>query len=209
MRCGNPILRSPEGRSDYGRCNEKTYNGTNCFSARQRYFVLLRLFFAYFFLARQKKVCRRRHSYSVAVKMGPPVNPDKSTATSARSGGQHPQGVCRIRSAPSSLTAARGRPPLQKVRCVPNFIRQIFNGRKRNDSHNSSCAQETRFDGRPSGRSDYERCNDNTQNVTMCFFARKRYFVPSALFFHIFSRKREKIWSPKAQCGVTAKEALR
>ena len=31
-------------------------------------FRVLRLFFAYFFLARQKKVCRRRHSYGVTVK---------------------------------------------------------------------------------------------------------------------------------------------
>ena len=41
--------------------------------------------------------------------------------------------------------------------------------------------------------------NDNRQNVAACFSARKRYFASCALFFHIFSRKREKIWSPKAQ----------
>ena len=31
-----------------------------------------------------------------------------------------------------------------------------------------------------------------------CLFARKRYFASSALFFHIFSRKREKMWPPEA-----------
>ena len=39
---------------------------------------ILRLFFAYFFLARQKKVCRRRHSCGVTAKMESPVNPGKS-----------------------------------------------------------------------------------------------------------------------------------
>ena len=38
----------------------------------------LRLFFAYFFLARQKKVCPRSDSYSVTVKTEPPVTPEKS-----------------------------------------------------------------------------------------------------------------------------------
>ena len=37
------------------RCNDNTQNGTTRFSARQRYFRVLRLFFAYFFLARQKR----------------------------------------------------------------------------------------------------------------------------------------------------------
>ena len=54
----------------------------------------------------------------------------RNTLRLGRLGGQHPQGVCRIRSAPSALTAAQGRPPLRKVGNVPNFIRQIFNGRK-------------------------------------------------------------------------------
>ena len=50
------------------RCNDNTRNETKCFFARKRYFRVLRLFFAYFFLARQKKVCPRSDSYSVAVK---------------------------------------------------------------------------------------------------------------------------------------------
>ncbi len=95
-------------------------------------------------------------------------------ARRARSGGQHPQGVCRIRSAPSSLTAARGRPPLHKVENFSNFIRQIFNGRELNDTCYLSCAQKTRLDGRPSGRSDYGKCNDNTYNIAKCLFARQR-----------------------------------
>ena len=35
-------------------CNDNTKNVTTCFSARKRYFRVLRLFFAYFFLERQK-----------------------------------------------------------------------------------------------------------------------------------------------------------
>ena len=37
VRSGNPILRSPEGRSDYGQGNDNTHNVTTCFSARKRY----------------------------------------------------------------------------------------------------------------------------------------------------------------------------
>ena len=61
-------LRALRGSEGYGvcedaarrafldlKCNGKTYNVTKCFSARKRYFVLQRLFFAYFFLARQKR----------------------------------------------------------------------------------------------------------------------------------------------------------
>ena len=84
VRCGNPILRSPEGRSDYGRHNENTHNGTTRLFARKRYFRVLRLFFAYFFLARQKKVCPRSDSCGVTAKTEPPVNPEKR---------RHPSGV--------------------------------------------------------------------------------------------------------------------
>ena len=45
----------------------------------------------------------------------------------------------------------QSRPPLRKVGNAPNFIRQIFNGRTRNDTHGVSCVQETRFYGRPKG----------------------------------------------------------
>ena len=64
------VRTPPEGRSDYGKRNEKTHNRTTRLFARQRYFRVLRLFFAYFFLARQKKVCRRRHSCGVTAKNG-------------------------------------------------------------------------------------------------------------------------------------------
>ena len=75
-----------------------------------------------------------------------------------------------------------------------NFIRQIFNGRRQNDSHDESCAQETRFDGRPSGRSDYGKWNDNTHNGTTCFSARQRYFASQALFSPPSFLLREKRW---------------
>ena len=38
-----------------------------------------------------------------------------------------------------------------KVGNFPNFIRQIFNGRARNDAYTIACDAETRFYGRPTG----------------------------------------------------------
>ena len=70
VRSGNPIGRPPEGRS---LRDAPSVNGTqnrNVFSARKRYFVLQCLFFAYFFLTSQKKVCRRRHALCRAKKKG-------------------------------------------------------------------------------------------------------------------------------------------
>ena len=43
--------------------------------------------------------------------------------------------------------------------------------------HGVSCDAETRFYGRPQGRSVYGKRNGNTHNVTTWFSARKRYFV--------------------------------
>ena len=60
VRSGNPILRPPEGRSDDGNKTITRTTKRKAFQARKRYFVLRRLFFAYFFLTSQKKVCRRR-----------------------------------------------------------------------------------------------------------------------------------------------------
>ena len=57
----------------------------------------------------------------------------------------------RSRQGRRSATDARGRPPLHKIRHVSNFIRQIFNGRTRNETYCVSCDVETRFDGRPKG----------------------------------------------------------
>ena len=65
VRSGNPILRPPEGRSLPGALSVNGTQNRNAFSARKRYFVLRRLFFAHFFLTSQKKVCRRRHSAPV------------------------------------------------------------------------------------------------------------------------------------------------
>ena len=70
VRLGNPIRRPPEGRS---LRDAPSVNGTqnrNAFSARKRDSVLPRLFFAYFFLTSQKKVCRRRHALCRAKKKG-------------------------------------------------------------------------------------------------------------------------------------------
>ena len=77
---------------------------------------------------------------NVSIRSSEPKSQEKFSASE---GGQHPQGVCRIRSAPSSLTAARSRPPLHRgvlemrgddkpldIGSASNFIRQIFNGHK-------------------------------------------------------------------------------
>ena len=102
------------------------------------------------------------------------------------------------------------RPPLRKVGNAPNFIRQIFNGRKRSDPYHSSCAQGTRFYGRPLGRSDYRPGNDNTHNVTKCLFARKRYFRVYRLFFAYFFLARQKKVCPRSDsCGCAMITALR
>ena len=69
VRLGNPILRPPEGRFDDGNETTKRKTERQAFQARKRYFVLQRLFFAYFFLTSQKKACRRRHALAVQRKM--------------------------------------------------------------------------------------------------------------------------------------------
>ena len=163
------------------RCNDNTHNGTNCFSARKRYFRVQRLFFAYFFLARQKRnqtanqrsVCclertssamgetcrlRRGEGYGACEDESPKAQLQRrcKNGTSGESGkefracgaagGQHPQGVCRIRSAPSSLTAARGRPPLQ---CLTYFATKSP-GRSAPQPKYQSIAWTMRAQARPS-----------------------------------------------------------
>ena len=65
VRLGNPILRPPEGRSLRGAPSVNGTQNQNAFSARKRYFVLQRLFSPHSFLARQKRMGRRRHSAPV------------------------------------------------------------------------------------------------------------------------------------------------
>ena len=72
--------------------------------------------------------------------------------------------------------------------------------RKISDFHMSNiCRAETfpytKLNAPPAGRFVYARSNDTTQKRNnMVFQARQRDSASSALFFHIFSRKREKIW---------------
>ena len=57
----------------------------------------------------------------------------------------------------------------------------------------------------PEGRLDYGRRNDNTHNVTTSFFCASALFrVSSALFFHIFSRKRgwNQIATQRSGCNL-------
>ena len=46
----------------------------------------------------------------------------------------------------------------------------------------------------PEGRSLRDALSVNGTQNQNAFSARQRYFVPSGLFFHIFSAKTEKIW---------------
>ena len=78
VRSGNPILRSPEGRSLTAGVTIIRTTERHAFSRVSAIERVQRLFFAYFFLARQKKVCPRSDSCGVTAKMAPPVNPEKS-----------------------------------------------------------------------------------------------------------------------------------
>ena len=94
-----------------------------------------------------------------------------------------------------------GRPSVRDTRCSPcrkdgfsTSIRQIFNGRKRSDSHGVSCAWETRLNGRPKGVRTTACVTTKRRTERRAFQARQRYLASSGLFFHIFSAKTEKIW---------------
>ena len=70
VRCGNLILRSPEGRSDYGRCNGNTHNGTDCFSARKRYFASPSTLFSTIFSLARESGTKQQTSEAFAVWRG-------------------------------------------------------------------------------------------------------------------------------------------
>ena len=55
VRSGNPILRPPEGRSDDGWCNDKTHNGTICFSGASALFRSPAPLFSPFFSGKTEK----------------------------------------------------------------------------------------------------------------------------------------------------------
>ena len=58
VRLGNPILRLPEGRSDYGLCNDKTQNGTTSLSGATALFGVQRSFLPYLFCQDRKDMAR-------------------------------------------------------------------------------------------------------------------------------------------------------
>ena len=58
VRSGNPILRPPEGRSDYGLCNDKTQNGTTSLSGATALFGVQRSFLPYLFCQDRKDMAR-------------------------------------------------------------------------------------------------------------------------------------------------------
>ena len=55
VHLGNPILKPPEGRLDYGRCNDKTHNGTICFSGATARFRSPAPLFSPFFSGKTEK----------------------------------------------------------------------------------------------------------------------------------------------------------
>ena len=125
---------------------------------------------------------------------------------SGATGGQNPQGVCRIRSAPDGADGcARSSAPTlpteshqqrvdvgidpyepHKFGNVPNFIRQIFNGRLRNDTHGVPCAQETRFYGRPKGVRTTDRGTKIRKTERFVFPRVSAIFASCASFLHTF-----------------------
>ena len=75
VRLGNPILRPPEGRSLRKALSVNGVQEQNAFSGATALFRVQRLFFAYFFLTSQKKVCRRRHSAPIGAENGLSAHP--------------------------------------------------------------------------------------------------------------------------------------
>ena len=79
-------------------------------------------------------------------------------------------------------------------------MRQIFNGRTRNEAYLFIVRSGSPILRPPEGRSDYGQGNDNTHDVTTCFSARKRYRTrPAPLFCILFSGKTGKSMSAKRQ----------
>ena len=75
-----------------------------------------------------------------------------------------------------------------------NSIRQIFNGRKRNNSHGILCAWETQSDGPPEGRSLRDALSVNGTQNQNAFSARQRYFVLQRLFSpHSFLARQKRM----------------
>ena len=58
VRLGNPILWPPEGRLDYGLCNDKTQNGTTSLSGAIALFGVQRSFLPYLFCQDRKDMAR-------------------------------------------------------------------------------------------------------------------------------------------------------
>ena len=175
----------PLGRSDYGQRNKKRTTERLVFLRASAISRPLALFSPPSFLLREKRWCRRRHPAPAAQRAG---STRKGCAAS----------VVHL----TALTAAQSRPPLRKVGNVPNFIRQIFNGRTRNDTQDVSCAQETRFYGRPLGRSDYGQRNKKRTTERFGFLRVSAISASSASFLHTFFWQDRKKYARGATVAV-------
>ena len=98
-----------------------------------------------------------------------------------------------------------------------NSIRQIFNGRKRNNSHGILCAWETQSDGPTEGRSLRDALSVKGTQKQNAFSARQRYFVLQRLFSpHSFLARQKRMGRrrhtapsahPKHAAGGSARRA--
>ena len=80
----------------------------------------------------------------------------------------------------------------RRGRNIPNFIRQIFNGRKRSDPYHSSCDAEARFYGRPKGVRTTDRETKKRTTERLGFLRVSAISRLAPLFCILFSGKTEK-----------------
>ena len=90
---------------------------------------------------------------------------------------------------------------------VSYSIRQIFNGRARNDTQGVACDAETRFYGRPSGRSDYGQRNKKRTTERFGFLRVSAISRPLALFSPPSFLLREKRWCRRRHPAPAAQRA--
>ena len=116
---------TPEGRSDYGQGNDNTHNVTTCFSARKRYRTHPAPLFCILFSGKTEKSMPAERQLRCHRNNGTSGESGKEFRACGAAGGQHPQGMCCIRSVPDGADGcAKSSAPTQ--------------GRKRPEFHTSN-----------------------------------------------------------------------
>ena len=116
VRSENPILRSPEGRSDYGRCNDKTHYVTICFSGAKRYKIVPAPFSSISFPARGKRYGPRSGRDGAPNHTAPPAHSKAGLKCPAPFGAQNAQScVC--------IFVRHGRNVQSASGCAPVFVK--------------------------------------------------------------------------------------